>query len=68
MTREERYINGGGYDCPVCSSDNLGGGGLESRDGALVQDAHCRDCEAEWVDVYKLESIAHLTWSKVPLT
>ncbi len=66
MTSEERYIDGGGLSCPVCNSSNLGSKPIEGRSWGLTQEVYCNDCEAEWMDVYKLHSIAGLTRSRVP--
>jgi transposase-like protein len=47
-------------ECPRCSSNNIEGESLydysSSQDGELEQEYHCVDCEAAWVNRYKLIS------------
>lgn len=40
--------------CPDCHSEHVDGGAVEIETGQARQKVSCTNCEAEWVDVYKL--------------
>jgi hypothetical protein len=52
----ESYVSSPQH-CPVCDGENIEGGDREVEDGRATQEMSCNHCDAEWVDVYKLEGI-----------
>jgi len=60
MFTEEQYVERSGIHCPVCGSDNLVAGPLESEGGLAFQNVDCRGCNSHWTDVYKLVGYSSL--------
>ena len=63
LTEEQRkqYILNKGIVCPHCSSTNIEGeSSLDMDSGYILQEIACRDCDARWIDVYKLHDIVPL--------
>lgn len=53
MTDKE-YVQTGGVRCPYCRSTNVEGQSIDVDAGEATQEMGCNDCNAEWVDCYKL--------------
>jgi len=52
---DSEYVARGGSVCPVCKSDNVSGGPLESDGGgSAYASCVCEACGAEWTDYYRL--------------
>jgi hypothetical protein len=63
MTEEQRkkYLDLHGVQCPCCKSSNITS--LESPEadfGGAYQECECRDCGAQWQDIYDLIDV-HVT-------
>ena len=55
MLTDEQYVKGEGNFCPVCQSDDVSSTGpVEVQGGGASQPVECRDCGAEWYDLYVL--------------
>jgi len=50
------HVKEGGIHCPFCYTDQIEGGDFNVEPGYVTQDMACLECEAEWRDVYRLES------------
>lgn len=46
------YCASEGSQCPTCKSDQIEGGGLEVEGNTVVQDMSCKNCGADWLDIY----------------
>ncbi len=53
----QRYIAGGGLQCPYCGSVELEGDSVQVDGGTVWQHITCLLCEQEWDDIYTLTSI-----------
>ena len=59
MTKEQRetYIESGGTQCPMCESADITGGNVYVESLEAWQSVWCNECDAEWMDVYKLSHV-----------
>jgi transcription elongation factor Elf1 len=59
LTKKEKakYIKGDGNKCPKCGSSDIVGDSVEIDAGGAWQSVSCSECEAEWVDIYKLTDV-----------
>jgi transcription elongation factor Elf1 len=59
MTAEQKaaYLASGGTMCPFCDSHNISAGKLDSEGTGAYQEVECKDCEAEWNDVFTLVDV-----------
>lgn len=60
-TKQSRYLEGGYGHCPNCLSDEIEGGGITVSDNLAHQEVGCNECNAEWVDEYRLSRISDAT-------
>lgn len=51
---QNEYVADGGNLCPHCGTWDITGGEVEIAVGSATQEVHCNECDAEWVDHYKL--------------
>jgi transcription elongation factor Elf1 len=51
---DKEYVAKGGNFCPHCGSTDIVGGEVEIGTGTAMQGVSCSECEAAWVDQYKL--------------
>lgn len=51
---DKEYVEKGGNHCPHCGSTDITGSGVEIASGTAMQGVSCNECDAEWVDQYKL--------------
>lgn len=56
----EQYVSEGGARCPNCRSQDLEGGSVDILDGAACQQVGCNDCDATWIDTYRLDKYEEL--------
>ena len=54
MLTPEEYAERRGLVCPVCESDDLEPGAIETHEGGAEQDMECCACGATWTDVLNL--------------
>ena len=54
MITSEEYVAKGGVRCPFCGSDDITGLSVDIHPGRATQEIVCNDCDANWIDVYKL--------------
>ena len=60
MISEEQataHVQAGGMQCPVCGSDQIEGGFVETGEGRASQEIRCLACHECWTDIYRLNSI-----------
>lgn len=59
LTKKEKakYIKDKSNECPKCGCDCVEGGHVEIDAGGAWQPVSCNECEAEWVDIYKLTDV-----------
>lgn len=53
LTNEEYVAKGGNY-CPHCGSSDISGDEVEISAGQALQKVGCGECDAEWIDTYRL--------------
>ncbi len=53
MTKEE-YVACAGQVCPLCGSDNIAAGKLDSEGREAWQEVKCNNCKARWNDIFTL--------------
>lgn len=53
-TRQARYLDQGGNRCPNCQSLRIEVGPLHQDESTVEQVVQCRDCRAEWTNVFAL--------------
>ena len=51
---QAQYIANGGLRCPICGCDDIEDGPWDGGAGEAWQEITCRECDAIWVDLYKL--------------
>lgn len=51
---DEEYVAKAGCRCPACGSDDINGDGVEIGAGYATQECGCNQCDAEWMDTYRL--------------
>lgn len=54
------YAARGGVVCPACGGSDVSGDSVEIDAGGASQSVSCDDCDATWVDVYKLTGYTDL--------
>ena len=55
--QRNKYLKGGGCQCPYCGSENIKGRPFETDSALAWQPVVCLSCNKEWDDVYKLIGI-----------
>jgi len=60
MITSKEYVKQGGVVCPNCGSHDICGESIEVNSGGAFQTISCNDCEAVWVDNYKLTGYSEL--------
>ena len=53
----EKYVKGGGAECPVCGSADLCADSVYWDKTGGYQQVNCPDCDLEWTDEYTLTGI-----------
>lgn len=53
----KKYIEDGGYACPFCGSEDMGGDSVSTGGGEASQEMSCPECGAQWNDCYDLVGI-----------
>lgn len=61
QTKQSRYLSGGHGHCPNCLSDDIEGGSMTVSGNLAHQEVGCNECNAEWVDEYRLHRISDAT-------
>lgn len=56
----EQYASEGGARCPICRSQDIEGGSVDILAGAACQEIGCNNCDATWVDIYRLVNYEEL--------
>lgn len=56
-----QYVQTKGVRCPFCNSTDLHTTKAQNTDDGISQSVSCCECEAEWVDFYRLETISDHT-------
>ena len=67
---EKKYIlsaTNGRPRCPFCGSSQIEGSSIDVDAGNAHQEMSCTNCDSEWWDAYKLDSIFGLTFGEGPL-
>ncbi|MCK5607650.1 hypothetical protein KAR91_37545 [Candidatus Pacearchaeota archaeon] len=54
MMTDKEYVEKGDSSCPVCGSVEVEGGSVDIDGVIACQYVHCKDCESEWQDMYRL--------------
>jgi hypothetical protein len=59
LTAEQKaaYLASGGTICPYCQSSRISAGELDSEGTGATQEVECKDCGAEWFDVFTLVDV-----------
>jgi len=59
LTKEDkqRYITGGGNQCPWCEDGDIEGRSIEIDNQFATQFMICKACDKAWTDIYKLIDI-----------
>ena len=52
----QAYVKKGGGVCPLCQGNQIEGGYIEVDGSGASQEVSCQDCQAEWMDYYRLVS------------
>ena len=61
IEKRESYLSVNGVRCPLCGSDDLGGGSFDMNIGGQIsQHITCADCDASWYDIYNLADIVEV--------
>jgi transposase-like protein len=65
MTPEQKkaYLQSGGTMCPYCNSHNISAGEIDSEGTCASQGVECKDCRAEWYDLFSLVDVL-ATWEE----
>jgi hypothetical protein len=50
---QKAYLKHDGQ-CPRCGSGDINGGFIEVDGAGASQEVSCNDCNAKWIDLYKL--------------
>jgi len=50
--------------CPICKSENITGGRIDTDEGFCWQRVSCEDCESEWQEVYTFSCIDNIRNNK----
>lgn len=58
--QKEKYLEGGGNQCPVCLSGDIAAGEFNTDDSLVWRKVECEDCGAEWDDEYRLVGISEI--------
>lgn len=61
--RAEAYLTGS-CECIFCGSDNITGDQWDLNGDQVSQNIFCNDCEREWTDFYRLETVAYYSGRK----
>lgn len=56
----DMYAEHNGAFCPMCLSSNVIGQPMEITEQGAEQKVSCDDCDAKWVDLFKLTGYAGL--------
>jgi Zn-finger nucleic acid-binding protein len=59
--RARKYVDQKGVRCMFCECQQLEGGDVEIDEGCVTQAILCVNCDATWVDAYKLDHIQPMT-------
>ena len=58
---QQVYLRMGGNICPNCDGDNITAERLQADGDVAWGNVSCTDCEATWVDQFKLIGFSELT-------
>jgi len=56
MISIEEYLQNGGDICPECQAEDVTAKMMEVDGMTAWQPVYCKECGAEWTDVYELQS------------
>lgn len=51
---QAKYIAHDAQICPVCGSEDVEYGDLNTDTGVITQEMDCSDCEVEWYSMFRL--------------
>lgn len=57
VEQENKYLINNGNICPFCGSEEIEGGEHEYDDEIMTQVVFCKECNKNWVDIYRLVGI-----------
>lgn len=63
MTREPRYVDAGGTQCPFCRSEDILKDETIFGDGQGTREVQCGKCQRRWLDVYALTGMVEVFYS-----
>ena len=56
----KQYLKSGGSVCPACKSKNITGGSFKVDGTSVWNRITCKDCGANWLDIYTLTNYEYL--------